>query len=173
MLFLGNGYKLFFNRSGIALVTALIISLVVMLLVSSTIYFLIISTGLSGANKRYSTAEEAADGAVQVMEETINLLMLGEKIDALPISDKSSCLVKSIVEGNNDCTVYLILPGSSFFDTYNAEIKVKRLFSVQSPGTDLDFTKSKGSSVFYRINTIVSGSDTTKAETSVLYRYVQ
>lgn len=162
----------FYNKNGIALVTALVISLVVMLLISGTIYFLIISTGIAGAGKRYSTAEEAADGAVKIMEDVINLLMIGDKIEDLPISDNSSCLVKSIIVGDKECTVSLILPGTEIFKPYNADITVKRLYSIQSPGSDLDFTKSKGSSVFYRINTIVTGPDAAKAETTVLYRYV-
>ncbi len=162
----------FYSKNGVALVTALVISLVVMVLISGTIYFLVISTGISGAGKRYSTAEEAADGAVQVMEDVINLLMIGDKIENLPISDNSSCLVKSIVAGDIECTVSLILPDTEIFKYYHADIAVKRLYSVQSPGSDLDFTKSKGSSVFYRINTVATGPDGTKAETTVLYRYV-
>lgn len=160
------------NKNGIALVTALIISLVVMFLISGTIYFLVISTGIAGAGKRYSTAEEAADGAVQVIENVINLIMMGEKIEDLPISDSSSCLVRSIIVGDKDCTVSLILPSTEIFKSYQADIMVKRLYSVQSPGSDLDFTKSKGSSVFYKINTTVTGSGAIKAETTVLYRYV-
>ncbi|NWF97759.1 MAG: hypothetical protein HXY52_02325 [Nitrospirae bacterium] len=162
----------FLNENGIALVTALIISLVVMLLISGTIYFLVISTGIAGAGKRYSTAEEAADGAVQLMENAINLVMLGDRIEDLPFSDHSSCLVKSVIEGNKDCTVTLILPGIEIFKPYHADITVRRLYSIQSPGSDLDFAKSKGSSVFYRINTVVAGPDATRAETTVLYRYV-
>ncbi len=162
----------FYNKNGIALVTALVISLVVMLLISGTIYFLIISTGIAGAGKRYSTAEEAADGAVQVMKDVINLLMIGDKIEGMPISDSSSCLVKSIIVGDKECTVSLRLPGTEIFKSYHADITVKRLYSIQSPGSDLDFTKNKGSSVFYKINTIVTGPDTAKAETTVLYRYV-
>ena len=159
---------------GIALVIALIISLVVMFLIISTVYFVTLSTSMSGAGKRYATVSEAADGAVEVMKDAINLMMAGEPVDALPIADSEPpCLVDSIIEGTAKCTACLVLPGADFSTAYKANITVMRLYSVDAPGTSIDFLDKKGTSVYYRINTTVTGPAGTKAETSVLYRYAQ
>jgi len=162
------------RKEGIALVLALIISLVVMFLIISTVYFVTLSTSMSGAGKRYSTVAEAADGAVEVMKNAVNLMMAGEPVSSLPIADGSPpCLIESIIEGTKSCTAELILPGADFFTAYKAGITVTRLYSMDAPGTSIDFLNKKGSAVYYRINTVVTGPAGTRAETSVLYRYAQ
>ena len=77
------------NERGIALVMALIITLVVFLLIMSTIYVTTTSTKISGAGKRYASASEAADGAVEVMKDAINLTTYGEPISSLPLTGTS------------------------------------------------------------------------------------
>jgi hypothetical protein len=162
------------TNNGIALVIALIISLVVMFLIISTVYFVTLSTSMSGAGKRYATVSEAADGAVEVMKEAINLMMAGEPVSSLPIADSMPpCLVESVIEGTKSCTADLILPGADFFTAYKAGITVTRLYSMDPPGSSIDFLNKKGTSVYYRINTVVTGPAGTRAETSVLYRYAQ
>jgi hypothetical protein len=174
------GYKLHAPKTvlgrneGIALVIALIISLVVMFLIISTVYFVTLSTSMSGAGKRYSTVAEAADGAVEVMKDAVNLMMAGEPVSSLPIADSMPpCLVEAVIEGTKSCTVDLVLPGADLFTAYKAGITVTRLYSMDAPGTSIDFLNKKGTAVYYRINTIVTGPAGTRAETSVLYRYAQ
>lgn len=162
------------TNEGIALVIALIISLVVMFLIISTVYFVTLSTSMSGAGKRYATVAEAADGAVEVMKDGINLMMAGEPVSSLPITDSTPpCLIDSVIEGTAKCTVALTLPGTDLFTAYSADITVMRLYAMDAPGTSIDFLDKKGTSVYYRINTIVAGPAGTSAETSVLYRYAQ
>ena len=161
------------TEKGVALVTALLVSLGIMCIIMGVLYFLTISTGISGAGKRYATASEAADGAVEVMKDAISLISTGESVSSLPIvDDKPPCLVEAVIEGDQSCSVGLTLPGMGILNDYKATITVMRLYSLDLPGTSLDFLGTKGSAVYYRINTIVSGPANSKAETSVLYRYV-
>lgn len=165
------------NEKGIALVMALVISLAAMLLIVSTLYFIIQSTGMSGAGKRYATASEAADGAVEVMKDAINLILMGESTPSLPVVDAATpCLVNSVLTENISCTTTLTLPAGLFTD-YTATITFMRLYSVTLPGGRLEFARagtgaSPTTGIYYRINTIVTGPGGTRAETSALYRYV-
>ena len=165
------------TNNGVALVAALMISLSVMLLIVSTLYFVLHSTSISGAGKRYATASEAADGAVEVMKDTINLIIMGEPVSSLPIVDSSPpCLVDSVLNERTSCTTTLTLPGNSLFSDYSAQITVMRLYASSPPGSRLDFPLAGGgaptTAVYFRINTIVKGPGSTRAETSALYRYV-
>lgn len=161
---------------GIALVMALVISLAVSLLIMSTVYFIIQSTNMSGAGKRYATASEAADGAVEVMKDAINLILIGEPVSSLPIMDASTpCLVDSILNENASCTTALTLPGEGLFAQYSASITVMRLYSSSLPGSRLEFAKSGNggptTAIYFRINTVVTGPGGTRAETTALYRH--
>jgi hypothetical protein len=163
---------------GIALVMALVISLAVSLLIISTVYFIIQSTNMSGAGKRYATASEAADGAVEVMKDAVNLILMGESVSSLPIVDASTpCLLNSIFNENESCTITLALPGSGLFTRYSANITVMRLYSSSLPGSRLEFAKSENggptTAIYFRINTVVTGPVGTRAETTALYRHVQ
>lgn len=165
------------TERGIALVVALVISLVVMLLIISTVYFIIRTTSISGAGKRYATASEAADGAVEVMKDAINLILMGESVSSLPIADAPApCLVDSIINEDVSCTATLTLPGSGLFTNYSANITVTRLYTSSLPGSRLEFARAGGgapaTAIYFRINTVVTGSGSTRAETSALYRYV-
>ena len=165
------------EERGVALVAALMISLSVMLLIVSTVYFVLHSTSMSGAGKRYVTASEAADGAVEVMKDSIHLIIMGEPVSSLPIVDSSPpCLVDSVLSEQTSCTTSLTLPGSSLFSDYNAQITVMRLYASWLPGSRLEFARAGGgaptTAVYFRINTVVKGPGGTRAETSALYRYV-
>lgn len=160
------------NDKGIALVMALVISLVVMLTITGVLYFIIQSTTMSGAGKRYATAAEAADGAVEVMKDAINLMMVGDSIAALPIVDgPPPCLVNAILSENQICTTTITLPGT--VSGFTATVVVERLYSSTLVGGRIEFARGGGApttGVFYRINTTVAGPAGTSAETTALYR---
>lgn len=164
------------SERGIALVTALIISVAVMVLVTGILYFIVQSTAISGAGKRYASASEAADGAVESMKEAINLSLFGEPIPGI-ISDTNTCLSNSILTDNSPCEVTLTLPGTNWFQSYQANITVERLYSSTIPGGRIEFARGSGSApstaVYYRISTVVTGPNNTRAETTALYRYAQ
>jgi len=163
------------NQSGIALLMALIITVVVFLMVGSTMYMITQSTSISGAGKRYATASEAADGSVEVMKDAINLLLYGEPVTNLPLGNTGN-LVNAITELNQPTTVSINLPASAFFSKYTASITVERLAVRALPGGRLEFARSAGgaggTAIFYRISTVVTGPGNTKAETTALYRFV-
>lgn len=164
------------TQKGIALVMALIITLVVFLLVATTIYVVTNSTAMSGAGKRYASASEAADGAVEVMKDAINLLMYGEPVNNLTNFQNTTGLTDAISTNNKPVTVTLKLDGTSLFTTYNAVITVERLYVKALPGGRLEFARSAGGSggtaVYFRINAVVTGPNKTQAETSAMYRFV-
>jgi Tfp pilus assembly protein PilX len=165
------------NERGIALVMALIITLVVFLLIMSTVYVTTTSTRISGAGKRYASASEAADGAVEVMKDAINLITYGDSISSLPFTNTStSGLMTALSQINAPTKVTLDLTGTSLFQTYTAEIIVERLYSQAIPGGRLEFARSAGGSggtaVYYKINAVVTGPNNSRAETTALYRFV-
>ena len=162
------------TEQGIALVSALMISLAVMILILSTLYFVTQSTSMSGAGKRYATASEAADGAVEVMKDAVNLILAGESAGSLPIADNDPpCLLDAVFSDNLSCTTTLTLPGT--VDDFNASIIIMRLYSAPIPGGRIEFARAGGgaptTAIYYRINTIVTGTGGTRAETSALYRF--
>lgn len=162
------------NERGIALVMALVISLVVMLIITGVLYFIIQSTTMSGAGKRYATAAEAADGAVEVMKDAINLMMVGEPVSALPpiiVDGTPACLLNAVLTENLPCTVTITLPGT--VSGFTATVVFERLYSSTLPGGRLEFARGGGApttGIYYRINTVVAGAGGTSAETTALYR---
>jgi len=168
-----TNYLLSTNK-GIALIIALMISLAVMILIMSTLYFVTQSASMSGAGKRYATASEAADGAVEVMKDAVNVVLLGEPVDALPISDSDPpCLLNAVFSDNLSCTTTLTLPGT--VGDFNASIVIMRLYSSPIPGGRLEFARAGGgaptTAIYYLINTVVTDQGGTRAETTALYRY--
>lgn len=165
------------NNKGVALVMALIIGLAVLVIATGIIYFIIQSTIMSGAGKRYTTASEAADGAVEVMKDAINLILMGESIGSLLNNncDEGYTLVDAVLTENLPCTTTLNLSGTALFTDYNATITVMRLYSATIPGGRLEFARAGGGApttgVYFRINTVVTGPGGTTAESSALYRY--
>lgn len=163
------------NERGMALVMALIITLVVFLLIMSTVYMTTTSTRISGAGKRYASASEAADGAVEVMKDAINLITYGDPTSSLPLSNTTG-LLTALTQINTPTKVTLNLSGTSLFQTYTAEIVVERLYSQAIPGGRLEFARSAGGSggtaVYYKINAVVTGPNNSRAETTALYRFV-
>jgi len=162
------------TEQGIALVIALMISLAVMVLIISTLYFVTQSASMSGAGKRYATASEAADGAVEVMKDAVNLILAGEPVNSLPIADNDPpCLLNAVFSDDQSCTTTLTLPGT--VGDFNASIVIMRLYSSPIPGGRIEFARAGGgaptTAIYYRINTIVTGKGGTRAETSALYQY--
>lgn len=188
-----QGRHVFGNNRGVALLIALLISVAVMAMVAGVLYFVTQSTSMSGAGKRYATASEAADGAVQVVKNTIFLTINGDTApqifcaaancgtvtdttvtpNNITFTDAYTCLTTAVVNQGQSCATAITLPGIS--GSYTANVTVTRLYSVSIPGGRLEFARSAGgapsTAVFYRITTrVVNTSDNTTAENSALYR---
>lgn len=157
------------NERGAALIIALIISAVIFIMVTGVLYLVEQSTTMSGAAKRYATAEEAADGAIEIVKDTINLTMLGE-----PVTTRLSaiCISNGVLNQNSPCSGTITLPGA--VGNYVATVTFERLYTRDLPGGRLEFARSAGvpsTAVFYRITTMVTGPNNARAENSALYRY--
>ena len=162
------------NEKGVALLMALIFTLVVFMMIISTAYVTTTATKISGAGKRYASASEAADGAVEVMKEAINLAAYGEPISSFPFTGAPG-LEQALSQNNTPAKVTLDLSGTGLFQNYSAEIKVERLGQQVIPGCGAGFAPSAGgcgTAVYYRINAVVIGPHNSKAETTAVYRFV-
>lgn len=72
------------NEKGIALMMALILSLVALAIISALIYFVTQGTLISGFQKRYQTAQETAQGGVEFMTgEIIEKAISGASLSSL------------------------------------------------------------------------------------------
>lgn len=164
------------NERGIALITALLISVVIMLIASSTLYFITQSTIMSGAGKRYATAEEAANGAVDVAKEAIIQVMHTEPMPSI-IQSGNNLSYAILNEGVSSGPTEFTLPGVTGRDNYRATVTVKRLYSIGVPGGRIEFASAAGSppstSIYFKIDTKVVSVKNEVAENSALYRFMQ
>jgi Tfp pilus assembly protein PilX len=166
------------NERGVALVIALIVSLAVMAMVTGMLYFTDQSTKISGAGRAYATADQAADGAVDVLKDTINLTLLGvapaDLFAAGGLDHLQSAILATSSPGAVE-TATLTLP-DSLGGHFTATVSVQRLFSVSLPGSRLEFARSGGSvastAIYFRITAKVVGpNNKATAESSALYRF--
>lgn len=160
------------NQEGIALVTAVIMSVVIMVMMLGALYLVMQSIGLSGAGKRYATASEAADGAIEAAKDDINQAMWGNT--STTMFQGCSCFTDAIINDNTPCTNNKTLLGTGS-TSYSARITIERLYSIVIPGSTIQFPPSASGApsraVYYRITSRVTGPNNTSAENSVLYRY--
>jgi Tfp pilus assembly protein PilX len=174
--------NIFHNQRGIALVMALLISVAIMAMIFGTLLIIDRSTQISGAGKAYSTAEEAADGAVNILKDAVNLAMWGEPMADTLFLDAGECddsvstvdnLDDAVLLDGSVCVTRIELPGT--MTNYTATVTLERLYSVIPPGARLEFARSSGGAssamIFFRITTKVVGPNNTTAENSVLYRF--
>lgn len=161
------------SERGIALVLALLMSLMIMALAASVLYVVSQSTRLSGATKRYTTAAEAADGAVQAAKDAINQINWGQNATTTAFGT-DGCLTAAIITGGAPCIKTLTLPTATI-GAFAATVTVERLYASDIPGGRLEFARAAGGAptkaIFYRITTIVTGPDNASAENAVLYRF--
>ncbi|MGQ9570576.1 MAG: pilus assembly PilX N-terminal domain-containing protein [Thermodesulfovibrionales bacterium] len=71
------------NEKGIALMMALILSLIALAIISALIYFVTQGTIISGYQKRYQTAQEAAKGGVELITKEV----IPQTIVSIDVSD--------------------------------------------------------------------------------------
>lgn len=169
------------GQDGIALVMALIITLVAFLVVASTLYLVSRSVTMSGAGKTYATADEAADGTLDLLKEYINAVNFAE--DDLPnIFTSPNCqegipISQAIISFDiSPCTLTLDLPavvGAS----YTANVTLQRMGLGSREGNPI-FPEKKvgrggGVPILYRILVHVENRATgASAENVAVYRFV-
>lgn len=166
------------RQKGLALVTTIIMTFAIMVMATGTLYFLNLSTNMSGAGKKYATALEAADGSVDLAKETINLTWAGSPPPA--VFTPGTCPPNAIVMKDTPCQGTVTLP-AALNGTYQATITITRLSdSISLVGGRIEFPPDNSgggaaakTAVLYRIATSVVGPDNTMAENSVLYRHTR
>lgn len=173
--------KVLSNQRGIALVMALLVSVAIMALITGTLLMIDRSTQISGAGKVYGTAEEAADGAVNIMKDSINLSLWGEPMasvfenDGICANNTATNLDAAALVDGSVCVTSINLAGTALDTRYTATVTLERLYSVIPPGARLEFSRASGGAssalIFYRISTKVEGPNGITAENSVLYRF--
>jgi len=173
------------SESGIALVLALIMSLAIMAMAAGVLYFVNQSTHISSAGKNYTTASGAADGAVNLMKDVINLTLRADPdlanllAQVTPVAQVTSvgspvCVIETAVINNdtwNEGTpcVSTVDMGNGFIAT----ISLAHLYKL-GLGT-LEFASSTGtgtSATFYKISVQVTGPNNASADSSMLYRFI-
>jgi len=166
------------SESGIALVLALIMSLAIMAMAAGVLYFVNQSTHISGAGKNYTTASGAADGAVNLMKDVINLTLRADPdlATVLPqVKDPTACITTAAAVLNND----VWHEGNPCLTTVNmgngftANVSLAHLYKL-GLGT-LEFASSTGtgtSASFYKISVQVTGPNNASADSSMLYRFI-
>lgn len=171
------------NERGVALITALLVSVAIMAIAIGVIYFIIQSTTMSGAGKRYATAAEAADGAIELVKDSINMSLWGETLPTSVVNTyggSTNCqsggaanLNDAIRNQGRLCVRTFNLPGVG--STYTVTITVTQLFSSAIAGGRLEFSRLAGgapsTAIYYRITADVTGSNNTRAENAALYRF--
>lgn len=168
--------KLLKDESGFALITALLMSVIIMLMAAVVLYVISQSTTMSGAGKRYATASEAADGSIEVLKDAINVIQHGDTLAAL--FPTGNCITTAIQNQGPQgaCnTTTITLPGT--IGSYTATVAVTNLYTLSLPGGRLEFARSAGgppsTAIFYRISTKVVGPNNEVAENAALYRFAQ
>ncbi len=160
------------REAGVALVTALLITLIVFLLVGSVWYATMRATRMSAPF--YADACAAADGSVQMAKDAINQAIVGEPVSTLFSSAFATCLQANVFTVNAPCTSQLTLPGT--VGNFTARVTLTpifqggvRLATKRFPPVPIGNTNA----VFYRIVTLVTGPGNTQCENAVVYRNVQ
>jgi hypothetical protein len=170
------------GEKGIALVMALIISLVAFIVVGTTLYLVTQSVTMSGAGKTYATAEECSDGAVMIAKEVIiyvqNRRPPPDVFTSAVCEGQTTPLQYAIMDpALGPCKVTLYLPGAAG-TSYEAQVIFQKLFAGPGPGGRIVFGESgegagKAIKQFYRLVTRCENRQTgASAENSVFYRFV-
>lgn len=177
------GERLVGSQKGVALLMALIITMIVFLMVATAMYVVMEGSGISGQRLVYRTACEAADGSVAILKEAIEW-KIQEKNQALPLPLQGvlsgtfdNCLNNTVYTDAAVCSnTGFSLPGIA--GSYSANVDIVRLFNKAIPGSGITTTRGPqtpggtSNGVFFRIHTRVLGPRNTSCENTVVYRYV-
>ncbi len=124
------------NERGIALVTALLLTLIAFAITMAILYMVIWQTKLSGAHKRYKTALEASQGGVQLFTQQIIPQVFGNVSGASLASQFPAGL--GLNEPNSSCFQFKLLNPTAKWgscadlsDPYNATSKPDVTFKLQ------------------------------------------
>ncbi len=156
--------KILNNEKGIALVTALLLTLISLGMVMALLYMVLQQTKMSGAHKRYKSSLEAAHGGVQLITKELFPLMFGAESD-LTTTIKNDFTSIGLDLASNNCLQQKLLSVPSGWTACGVNS------TTDDPKTDWDMTfrlqgtNGPGFNVFAKIvdtqpgNTDPSGFD--------------
>lgn len=167
------------SQRGVALVMALIVTLVAFLLIASVIYMTTQSVSMSGAGKRYATAQQAADGAAELLKELTLYAMNKETINDVNIGGPGLDDLHKVSKNLNGATITrsidITLPGTGLLSSFKATGTVEYTGDGVYEGSTVRFPPeygvSSGTFANFRISTFVEGPENTRGETVVYYRH--
>jgi Tfp pilus assembly protein PilX len=162
------------NR-GIALLLAIIITLVVFLLVASTLYVVTQGTKISGPRKVYITACEASDGAVQMAKDAIEQNFANQQVGPALLSFTTGTSLSTTVNTDGSASSTTVsLPGE--VGNYTTTLTIRRLYTRALTGSTIEFPPKaftgKNVAVFFRIDAITTGANSVSCTNAVMYRHV-
>jgi len=176
------------KESGIALVTALVITLVVLMLISSLTYLFTKGFQTNVINRQFSTVYEAANGGVEYTTGTVNSYLVGTALTDIgnitvsggkTFTDITTCTTTSesaeikarTADGTYEVTTTIKCLGSKAIPGYGGALKFPPPPALAGGGTGGSATKY----IFYSIisqATETSGS-TNIGRTEAVYRVIQ
>ncbi len=166
------------NQNGFALITALIISIAVFSLIFAMLYFVTQSTIMSGAGKRYATASEAADGAVEMVKDGV--MHSDSLAPNFPVNcNEGMSFTRAVGIMSQNCTLNITSLQGTLGTTYNATATVSMTGTRHLPGYRIEFPPKAyaggtiGVERAYKIDVKVTGPNNTGCENSVLFRHVK
>jgi len=175
------------KESGIALVTALVITLVVLMLISSLTYLFTKGFQTNIINRQFSTVYEAANGGVEYTTGVVNSSLLngalpgnlgsvGDEptlLNIIQCTDESSeeTITAQTADGNYQITTTIKCLGKKAIPGYGGALKFPPPPALSSGGTGGSGTQY----IFYKI--ISSATETTgstnRGKTEAIYRVIQ
>lgn len=162
------------NEKGIALLLALIVTLVAFLMVASTLYVITQATRISGPRKVYATACQAADGAAEVLKDAVEKSIAGDPVPDVLSSTFSNSLSTVILNDGASCSTNIAMPGA--MGGYSATVKITRMYAAYIVGARIKFPPdpySNGTAVFFKFDVTVTGpNNKSRCEDSIVYRHV-
>ena len=165
------------SNSGVALLMALIITVIVFLMIVSTLYLVTQGTMISGSRRSYDTACKASDGAVELTKDAIERTFSNDTLPGPNLFSTAftSCLGANVYINNTSCTEQNFTMPASMGGTYTATIAVTRIAARVMTGGSIEFPPKafgKNIAIFFKITSMVTGANGLSCEDAVVYRHI-
>src|SRR5208337_63191 len=90
------------NQKGVALITSLLLTLIILGIIMLAIYFVTRGTVLSGFEKRYATTRDASEGGIEIITK-----------DIIPQTINGTLSLSSLLKANNSYGNMVSIPQSN------------------------------------------------------------
>ncbi len=171
-----------YKNSGIALVTAMVITLVIMMLIGSLTYLLTRGFGSNVLNRQFTTAYDAANGGVEygagIVKSYIDTADISGLVPTAAIEASISNLIQNCsttpetftlntADGNYTIDIEMVCLGTQVIPGMGGVLKFPPLPAITSGGSGTWY-------IFYSINAVAQETTTgIVARTESVYRAIQ